>query len=213
TQSSGDSENIRVTKRVSKRIAARELSTQPRLQIGLEVPGKSVARVVFEDGFLVTEFNSQFLHFCINRALNARADGAKDAPRGVITHLLNARLVNARVNINPEVVITCGRVNIDEGAPIVDDSVSECELHHSLLKFDIRVVVKRPGRIAGGRQLCEKSVAENSPLPLSHFRFGHDSPVKMLDHGQRVVIDVSVKALHANSAVHAQAPQVGFKDE
>ena len=133
---------------LSERATGGKLSTQSGLQIRLEVPGKSVARVVFEDGFLISQFRPQFLHFRVYRILDASPDGDKDAPRGVITHLLNARLVNARVNIDAEIIIARARVNIDEAASIVDDSVGEGKLHHSLLKFDIRVVVKRPGRIA-----------------------------------------------------------------
>ena len=95
-------------------MTAVKLSTQSGLQVRLKVPGKSVARVGFEDGFLATGFNSQFLHFRAYRALNARADGAKDAPGGIVTHALNTRVVNARVNIDSEVVIACARVNIDE---------------------------------------------------------------------------------------------------
>ena len=68
----------------------------------------------------------------------------------IIAHFPNARIVNARVNINSEVVIACARVDIEEAAPVVDDPVGERKLRHSLLKLDIRVVVKRSGRITAG---------------------------------------------------------------
>ena len=48
-----------------------------------------------------------------------------------------------------EILAKC-RDHIDEAAPVVDDPVSERKLRHSLLKFDIRVVVKRSGRITAG---------------------------------------------------------------
>ena len=73
----------------------------------------------------------------VGALLNSRSD----VPRQRIAHILNTGIVNARVNINPEVVIACARVNIEEAASVVDDSVGECKLRHSLLKLDIRVVV------------------------------------------------------------------------
>ena len=193
-------------------IATGKVSAQSRLQIRLEAQGNSVASIVFQDGFLIAK-TSQFLHFRVDRALDASPDGAKDPLRGVVTHVPNAGIVNARVNINSEVVIACPRVNIDEAASVVDDSVGEGKLHHSLLKFNIRVVVKRPGRIAACRELREKSVAEDAPLPFPYLALGHDSPIKMLDHDQGVIINMGVKPLHTDRAVDTQAPKVGFDNE
>jgi hypothetical protein len=83
----------------------------------------------------------------------------------------------------------------------------------SLCKCPVFVVVKRPGSIAACRELGEKSIPEDAPLPLSHFAFGYDSPIKMLNHIQGVKINVRVKPLRANGAVYAQRPKVRFEDE
>ena len=59
----------------------------------------------------------------------------------------------------------------------------------------------------------EKSIAEDAPLPFPYLALGHDPPIKMLDHGHGVIVNVSVKPLQADRAVDTQAPKVGFDDE
>ena len=65
THSLGYAQNILGANCLSERTTAGKLSTQSGLQIRLQVPGNSVARVVFEDGFLISQFSPQFLHFRI----------------------------------------------------------------------------------------------------------------------------------------------------
>jgi hypothetical protein len=153
------------------------------------------------------------LHFRLDSTLDAHASGVEDTLCGIATHALNARIVNARVNIDPKVVIARTRIDIEEAAPVIDDPVSERELRHSLLKLYVCVVVKRPGRIAARRELGEESVPENAPFPLAYFALGHESPIKVLDHLQGEKMDVRVKSLHANSAIYAQPPKIGFNDK
>ena len=215
----GYTENIRGAKRTAERTTARPSPRRNLFRSPTHSRDDSVPNILLQDATSSLRIASSLAilvrSFC-SSAPTALWTRALTAPRCAAwrrRHLLNAGIVNARVNINPEVVIACARVNIDEAAPVVDDSVSERKLHHSLLKLDIRVIVKRPGRIAARRELGEKSIAQDAPFSLPHFAFGHDSPVEMLDHGQRIIINVSVKPLHADGAVHAECPQVGFEDE
>ena len=183
---------------VAEEIAHTVGCTCPILQDrGGDSLGDSVLEIALEDSGVLGD-----------DGVGALPNSRSDVPCQRIAHILNAGVVNARADIDPEVVVARARVDIEEAAPVVNNPVCERKLHHSLLKLDVRIIVKRPGSIAARRELGEKSIAEDAPLPFPHFALGHDSPIKMLDHGQGVIVNVSVKPLHPDGAVHAQRPQV-----
>jgi hypothetical protein len=95
---------------------------------GLNIPSQDVLvglNGLLQDRLLICKLGSQSLHFRMYRALNSRIDQTADPLCHVIADFPDAAFVNVCVDANAEIVITRPGIEIQEPAPVINDSIGK----------------------------------------------------------------------------------------